>query len=88
MEMRNPWGNEHEWNGDWNDSDDEKWTSELRNAHDMDKPKPDGRFFMPFESFVEYFNQYAICLYEDEFILSSFTEELESEFMGCYKFEI
>jgi hypothetical protein len=86
--MRNPWGNEHEWNGDWRDDDDAKWTPELREAHDMLEPKPDGRFFMPFESFVEYFDQFAICMYEDHFILSSFTEELESEFMACYKFEV
>jgi len=28
--MRNPWGNEHEWNGDWGDDDDEKWTDDLK----------------------------------------------------------
>lgn len=86
--MRNPWGNEHEWNGPWNDADDEKWTEELREEHNMAEPKPDGRFFMPFEDFAQYFDQFSICMYEDHFVLSSFTEELESAFMGCYKFTI
>lgn len=86
--MRNPWGNEYEWNGDWNDSDNNKWTAELRNEHNMVHPKPDGRFFMPFKDFIQYFDQIAICMYETDYILSSFNDELESAFLGCYKFEV
>jgi len=54
----------------------------------MQEPKPDGRFFMPYDKFVVYFNQFSICMYEDNYVLSSFTEELESTFMSCYKFTI
>lgn len=86
--MRNPWGNEHEWNGNWKDDDSSNWTDELRQQHNMVEPKPDGRFFMPFEDFIKFFDQYAICMHEDTYLLSSFTEDLESEFKCCYKFTI
>ena len=88
LEMRNPWGNEHEWNGQWKDDDNSNWTPELRQQHNMAEPKPDGRFFMPFEDFIKFFDQYAICMYEDTYLLSSFTEELESDFKSCYKFTV
>jgi hypothetical protein len=88
LEMRNPWGNEYEWNGKWNDNDDSNWTPELRKKYDLVGKKPDGRFFMPFSEFVNYFDQYAICMYEDAYLLSSFTDDLESSFKGCYKFTI
>lgn len=86
--MRNPWGDHNEWNGKYGDDDTENWTPSLRKKHNMEVTKDDGRFFMPFENFVEYFDQFAICLYRDDYILSSFTEELESEFLGCYKFTV
>jgi calpain-15 len=86
--MRNPWGNEYEWKGDWNDGDDKNWTPSLREQHNMVVAKPDGRFFMPYSDFVEWFDQYAICMYEDSYILSSFQDALEPNFKGCYKIDI
>lgn len=85
--MRNPWGDENEWNGKYGDKDS-NWTPDLRKEYNNEESKPDGRFFIPFENFVEFFDQFAICLYRDDYILSSFTEELESEFLGCYKFTV
>lgn len=85
--MRNPWGDHNEWNGKYGD-DDSNWTEELREKYDNVESKDDGRFFIPFEEFVKYFDQFAVCLYNDDSIQSSFTEELESEFLGCYTFHV
>ena len=85
LEMRNPWGDANEWNGRWSDLD-EAWDDDLRVEFDMTDPGPDGRFFMPFEAFTRFFDQYSICYYEDEYILSSFQDELESRYLACYRF--
>lgn len=66
--MRNPWG-KGEWNGEWSDRD-RRWTSELR-AELRHTLKEDGKFFMPFESFMKYFHDYQVCFYHDDFIYSS-----------------
>lgn len=86
LEMRNPWGNDIEWNGKWSDNSP-VWTLGLRRKYNMLEPAPDGRFFMPYEEFLKYFDQVSYCYYEDNYILSSFTEEKESEYLCCYKFE-
>lgn len=88
LEMRNPWGNGSEWNGKWSDNDSKSWTPELRKKHKMEKPEPDGRFFMPYKEFLVYFDQMSICYYEDHYYLSSFTEELESEYLACYRVSV
>lgn len=85
--MRNPWGDSNEWTGKYGD-DDENWTESLREKYDNVESKDDGRFFIPFENFVNYFDQFAICLYRDDYTMSCFDEELESEYLGCYKFNV
>ncbi|XP_076636456.1 calpain-A-like isoform X4 [Colletes latitarsis] len=62
LRLRNPWGNEEEWNGPWSDqspewrfiSDNEK--EELGLTFDMD-----GEFWMSFQDFTHYFTQLEIC---------------------------
>lgn len=83
LEMRNPWGDKNEWNGRWGDNSD-TWTPVLKKKYKMEKPQPDGRFFMPFKDYLDYFDQISVCYYEDDFILSSFNEQLESQFLACY----
>uniref|UniRef100_A0A158Q8T4 Calpain catalytic domain-containing protein n=1 Tax=Elaeophora elaphi TaxID=1147741 RepID=A0A158Q8T4_9BILA len=62
LRIRNPWGNEQEWNGAWSDNSKE-WTyisQQQRNemglvfAHD-------GEFWMSFNDFVRYFEKMEIC---------------------------
>lgn len=43
---------------------------------------------MPFEDFIAFFDQYAICMYEKTFTLSSFSEHLDAEYKTCYKFRV
>ncbi|XP_076636733.1 calpain-A-like isoform X6 [Colletes latitarsis] len=62
LRLRNPWGNEAEWNGPWSDqspewrfiSDNEK--EELGLTFDVD-----GEFWMSFQDFKQYFTQLEIC---------------------------
>ncbi|XP_023248416.1 calpain-A isoform X3 [Copidosoma floridanum] len=62
IRMRNPWGNEAEWNGPWSDGspewrfipDDEK--EELGLTFDVD-----GEFWMSFQDFKKYFTRLEIC---------------------------
>ena len=86
LELRNPWGN-GEWDGKWGD-EDIAWTAELKRKHHPQGAKNDGRFFMPLNQFVRHFASYDICYYKDSYTLSSFLDELDNEFIGCYKAEV
>ncbi|XP_011333302.2 calpain-A isoform X2 [Ooceraea biroi] len=62
LRLRNPWGNEAEWNGPWSDKSPE-WRfipdhekEELGLTFDMD-----GEFWMSFHDFVRHFTQLEIC---------------------------
>ncbi|KAK1117956.1 hypothetical protein K0M31_015621 [Melipona bicolor] len=62
LRLRNPWGNEAEWNGPWSDQSPE-WRfipdhekDELGLTFDMD-----GEFWMSFQDFMRYFTQLEIC---------------------------
>eukprot|EP00026_Physarum_polycephalum_P003143 Phypoly_transcript_03152.p1 GENE.Phypoly_transcript_03152~~Phypoly_transcript_03152.p1 ORF type:complete len:806 (+),score=95.47 Phypoly_transcript_03152:50-2419(+) len=65
--LRNPWGKQ-EWNGDWADTS-EKWDDIWKakdfvtggeNKEDAYRFQDDGKFYMCFEDFVEYFNRLYI----------------------------
>ncbi|XP_076300875.1 calpain A isoform X4 [Lasioglossum baleicum] len=62
LRIRNPWGNEAEWNGPWSDQSPE-WRfipdhekEELGLTFDMD-----GEFWMSFQDFTHYYTQLEIC---------------------------
>ncbi|XP_017880513.1 calpain-A isoform X5 [Ceratina calcarata] len=62
LRLRNPWGNEAEWNGPWSDQSPE-WRfipdhekEELGLTFDMD-----GEFWMSFQDFTRFFTQLEIC---------------------------
>ena len=62
IRVRNPWGNEREWNGHWSDESDEwnkvstKEKAELGVTYDHD-----GEFWMSFKDFICEFSQFTIC---------------------------
>lgn len=89
LECRNPWG-QGEWKGAFSDDDDENWTPELREKYGVEKnaSKEDGRFFIPYEDFLVWFNQYSICYYEDNYTLQSFNDTVEADEINCYKFNV
>ncbi|XP_011153616.1 calpain-B isoform X6 [Harpegnathos saltator] len=62
LRLRNPWGNEAEWNGPWSDQ-----SPEWRFIPDHEKEElgltfdVDGEFWMSFHDFTRYFTQLEIC---------------------------
>lgn len=62
LRLRNPWGNEAEWNGAWSDS-----SREWRNISDDAKEQiglrveHDGEFWITYRDFLKYFNTMEIC---------------------------
>lgn len=62
IRIRNPWGNEAEWNGAWSDGspewnyipDDEKEALGINFEQD-------GEFWMSYKDFMKYFHQLEIC---------------------------
>ena len=62
VRIRNPWGNEAEWNGAWSDHSME-WqfiTDEAKEEHGI-VFDADGEFFMSAEDFFKYFDSLEIC---------------------------
>ncbi|CAF1518163.1 unnamed protein product, partial [Rotaria magnacalcarata] len=63
IKLRNPWGGKYTWIGDW--SDDCLLWNENPDLHrellKEKRSKSDGVFWMPFESFVKYFECVDIC---------------------------
>eukprot|EP01062_Namystynia_karyoxenos_P050050 TRINITY_DN3866_c0_g1_i1.p1 TRINITY_DN3866_c0_g1~~TRINITY_DN3866_c0_g1_i1.p1 ORF type:complete len:850 (+),score=360.48 TRINITY_DN3866_c0_g1_i1:85-2550(+) len=57
--LRNPWGNDKEWNGKWHD-EDPAWTPALMAECDME-PASDGTFWMEYSDVCKWFNTIAIC---------------------------
>jgi calpain-15 len=68
VELRNPWG-KGEWKGEWSDRD-RRWTPELAKAmnHSL---KEDGKFLMPFKTFLKYFHDYQMCFFHDNYVYSA-----------------
>jgi hypothetical protein len=64
LELRNPWGNQQEWNGAWGDSS-ATWSDHPEVARQLfgkDKAaKADGLFWMTFEDFQQIFNGVEVC---------------------------
>eukprot|EP00672_Neobodo_designis_P012757 CAMPEP_0174880718 /NCGR_PEP_ID=MMETSP1114-20130205/83894_1 /TAXON_ID=312471 /ORGANISM="Neobodo designis, Strain CCAP 1951/1" /LENGTH=836 /DNA_ID=CAMNT_0016116111 /DNA_START=115 /DNA_END=2625 /DNA_ORIENTATION=- len=58
--IRNPWGDEKEWNGAWSD-DSPLWTDELMKEVDFYKGD-DGTFWMAWEDVVKYFDNGSISM--------------------------
>ncbi|XP_017148001.1 calpain-A [Drosophila miranda] len=62
IRMRNPWGNEAEWNGPWSDS-----SAEWRYIPEDQKQEigltfdRDGEFWMSFQDFLHHFDRVEIC---------------------------
>lgn len=62
MRIRNPWGNEVEWNGAWSDNSRE-WDSiseSIKDEFNLVK-EADGEFWMTFEDFIKNFDIVQIC---------------------------
>jgi hypothetical protein len=54
LKIRNPWGNDKEWRGDWSDQSDLWWQNPRVKAITGATKADDGIFFMSFEDFGKY----------------------------------
>ena len=71
IKLRNPWG-KTEWKKDFSDQSS-VWGNfpELKKILDHNVSTEDGIFFMRFEHWLEYFEEYSICHYYDKYTYSS-----------------
>eukprot|EP01062_Namystynia_karyoxenos_P016435 TRINITY_DN159_c0_g1_i1.p1 TRINITY_DN159_c0_g1~~TRINITY_DN159_c0_g1_i1.p1 ORF type:complete len:1015 (+),score=325.23 TRINITY_DN159_c0_g1_i1:85-3045(+) len=58
--IRNPWGNEKEWNGDWSDSS-KLWTADIKKAVGWQDGDGDGTFWMCWRDVCKWFDSGAVC---------------------------
>jgi hypothetical protein len=58
VQLFNPWGMK-EWTGAWSD-DSKEWTPELIKELNQTN-EDDGKFWMTYQDFLKYFNQFAVC---------------------------
>ena len=62
VRIRNPWGNEAEWNGAWSDGSDEwLFVPEEEKINHGIVCEHDGEFFMSIKDFFQYFDSMEIC---------------------------
>ncbi|ALC42605.1 CalpA [Drosophila busckii] len=62
IRMRNPWGNEAEWNGPWSDSSPEwRYIPEEQKQEIGLTFDRDGEFWMSFQDFLTHFDRVEIC---------------------------
>ncbi|GFY46636.1 calpain-B [Trichonephila inaurata madagascariensis] len=62
VRIRNPWGNDTEWNGQWNDSDTNWHNVDLNTKEKIDYSKRgDGEFWMSYQDFCREFEEVTIC---------------------------
>ncbi|CAG0912632.1 unnamed protein product [Notodromas monacha] len=64
LRIRNPWASSMEWNGDWSDTDQERWSKvsdEVRARIGYKSVNDDGEFWMAFEDFRREFSTFSIC---------------------------
>jgi len=61
LKIRNPWGNEIEWTGDWSDKS-KLWKMNKDVAFHVNfKPEFEGTFWMTFEEWARIFNDFWVC---------------------------
>uniref|UniRef100_A0A069DWP5 Putative cytosolic ca2+-dependent cysteine protease calpain n=1 Tax=Panstrongylus megistus TaxID=65343 RepID=A0A069DWP5_9HEMI len=62
LRLRNPWGNEDEWNGAWSDKSPEwRFIPESKKEEIGLTFENDGEFWMSFRDFIKYFSRLEIC---------------------------
>lgn len=64
VQLRNPWGNDREWNGKWSDGSSE-WDTYPKVKRDLEYDEvDDGAFWMDFKDFTSIFDGIQICAIE------------------------
>lgn len=72
VRVRNPWGNEVEWNGNWSDSDPVWNQLPQQDRQNLgQKSRADGEFWMTYEDWVDNFEHIQICNISPDTLKSS-----------------
>ncbi|KAG8195246.1 hypothetical protein JTE90_028397 [Oedothorax gibbosus] len=76
VRIRNPWGNDVEWNGSWNDNDS-RWSEvDLQTKHSLEwRRRDDGEFWMEYRDFCREFEEVTICTLGPDFDGDGVAEE-------------
>lgn len=68
LRIRNPWGNDVEWNGKWNDNDLIWSQVKISTKHQLQwKKKADGEFWMNYSDFCNEFEEVTVCTIGPDF---------------------
>ncbi|XP_023171681.1 calpain-A [Drosophila hydei] len=85
IRMRNPWGNEAEWNGPWSDSSPEwRYIPEEQKQEIGLNFDRDGEFWMTFQDFLTHFDRVELCNLSPE----SFSKAADDNQSGKRKWEM
>lgn len=72
VRVRNPWGNEVEWNGAWSDRDPVWNQLPYQDRQNLgQQSRADGEFWMTYEDWIENFHQIQICSVSPDTLKSS-----------------
>ncbi len=74
VQVRNPWGNEIEWTGRFNDKD-RLWTPQLKEQLNQ-QDREDGTFWMTFEDFCREFDNIGICKVHPNFVYNAIQKKV------------
>ncbi|CAD8195841.1 unnamed protein product [Paramecium octaurelia] len=77
IQLKNPYGNDQEWNGDWSDKSD-LWTQELKD-NVLQSQEEDGIFFMCVEDFRKHFENVFIGFCNPYFKFSQITIQCQKK---------
>lgn len=84
--MRNPWGHDGEWTGEWSDKDEASWTPAIKKelgAVDAN----DGVFFIPIDRYLDHFDETSVCFTVAEHLSVSEVHYSKAE-TACFEFEL
>tara|TARA_Y100000389_G_scaffold171916_2_gene179912 strand:+ start:1590 stop:3269 length:1680 start_codon:yes stop_codon:yes gene_type:complete len=76
--LRNPWGNEMEWNGDWSDESN-LWQKYPHIKEELNfEKKPDGLFWMSSTDFFKIFDDVQVCCKSMDTPRAKFADEIDN----------
>ena len=92
IKIRNPWGEEGAWLGEWSDASQSGKNTQKWKCHEggyrnwFDRTTPDGTFWMIWEDFVRHFDTLCMCrLFGEEFNQYLIQGEWKAELLGAHK---
>lgn len=88
VQVRNPWGNDEEWNGDWGDNSS-CWTEAAKQMVKL-KSEADGTFWISIQDFCKHFGSVGICKIHPNFYFNNIelAPPKDASKAGTYQFNV